>query len=86
MNISTRQIENYSRYILVQIEKKSFFTQNAVTPFNPLELDKDFPKITRPTPQRPQKPKVHFEQDGKKSEVKGYWIWKSENWIPIKNR
>ena len=35
-------------------EKKSFFTQNAVTPFNPLELDPDFPKITKPTPQRPQ--------------------------------
>ena len=51
-------------------QKKSFFTQNAVTPFNPLELDKDFPKITRPRPQKPQKPKVHFEQDGKNLKLK----------------
>ena len=51
-------------------QKKSFFTQNAVTPFNPLELDKDFPKITKPRPQKPQKPKVHFEQDGKNLKLK----------------
>ena len=47
-----------------------FLHQNAVTPFNPLELDPDFPKITRPTPQRPQRPKVHFEQDGKNLKLK----------------
>ena len=51
-------------------ERKTFFTQNAVTPFNPLELDKDFPKITKPRPEKPRKPKVNFEQDGKNLKLK----------------
>ena len=51
-------------------ETKSFFTQNAVTPFNPLELDKNFPKITKPKPEKPRKPKANFEQDGKNLKLK----------------
>lgn len=51
-------------------EKKTFFTQNAVTPFNPLELDKDFPKITKPRPEKPRKPQVNFERDGKNLKLK----------------
>ena len=51
-------------------ETKSFFTENAVTPFNPLELDKDFPKIKKSKPEKPRKPKANFEQDGKNLKLK----------------
>ena len=53
-------------------QTKDFFSANAVTPFNPLELDPDFPKIVKsqPQPQKPRKPKVNFEQNGKNLKLK----------------
>ena len=51
-------------------QTKDFFSANAVTPYNPLELDPDFPKITRPQPQKPRRPKVNFEQNGKNLKLK----------------